>query len=105
MLDSVNTIKSGSVGIERSGWGWPLQNKEEGQISKEKKWNQIRVKSVLQKLFISGNYFSESESYLAKLLESHNEQWWERAAVKNGGVMVPVSVPEPNTVHPTVCGS
>lgn len=34
------------------------------------------------------------------LVGSQNEQWWERAAVRSEKDMVPVSVPEPNTVHP-----
>lgn len=45
-------------------------------------------------------FLSQMECYFAILVGSQNEQWWERAAVRSERDMVPVSVPEPNTVHP-----
>lgn len=83
------------------GWGWVTQNKEGGPISAGKKWNQIRMKSIWQKLCISGNYFLHRREVISR----------DCLGVKmsNGGrglqsevseIWSLVSIPEPNTVHP-----
>lgn len=45
-------------------------------------------------------FLPQMECYFVILVGSQNEQWWERTAVRSERDMVPVSVPEPNTVHP-----
>lgn len=45
-------------------------------------------------------FLSQTECYFAILVGSWSEQWWERAAVRSERDVVPLSVPEPNTVHP-----
>lgn len=45
-------------------------------------------------------FLSHMECYFAILLRSCSEQGWERAAVRSERDAVPLSVPEPNAVHP-----
>lgn len=45
------------------------KNRDGGKISAEKKWNQIRMKSIWQKLCISGNYFSLRRNVILRY-------WW-----------------------------
>lgn len=51
-------------------------------------------------MYFSQLFLSQTECYFAILVGSWSEQWWERATVRSERDVVPLSVPEPNTVHP-----
>lgn len=77
------------------------QKKEGEQISAEKKWNQIRIKSIWQKLCISGNYFSHRREVILRYCWGVKMSSGGRGLhSKVSEIWSLVSVPEPNTVHP-----
>lgn len=76
------------------------KSREEGMISGAKWWIQIRMESIWQHYVFRGSCFCPK--WNVSLLD-----WWEVAVNKDEGShqswemdSVPVSVPEPNTVHP-----